>query len=159
MAEARGTLVVRPGRVGDAAALRALGEAVVPATYGRLDPAYAAMMLERWWATDRLAASLETLPHVVAEADGELVGVANLGHRDDRWVMWKLYVHPDQQGRGIGGRLLAEIVDLVEGDALWLEHVDGNDAAAGFYRTQGFVEVERVPQPPYPDDVWMRKDL
>jgi hypothetical protein len=35
------------------------------------------------------------------------------GRRDDRWVMWKLYVHPDQQ----------------------------------------------VPQPPYPDDVWTRKDL
>ena len=153
MAEAHATLVVRPGLVGDATALRALGEAVVPATYGPLDPAYAAMMLETWWATDRLA------EHVVAEVDNELVGVANLGHRDDRWVMWKLYVHPDQQGLGIGRRLLTEIVQLVEGDALWLEHVDGNAAAAGFYRAHGFIEVERVPQPPYPDDVWMRKDL
>jgi ribosomal protein S18 acetylase RimI-like enzyme len=159
MAEADATLVVRPGLAGDVTALRALGEAVVPATYGPLDPAYAAMMLETWWATDRLADSLQRLPHVVAEVDDELVGVANLGHRDDRWVMWKLYVRPDHQGLGIGRRLLTEIVRLVEGDALWLEHVDGNDAAAGFYRAQGFVEVERVPQPPYPDDVWMRKDL
>ena len=50
MAETRATLVVRPGRVGDATALRALGEVVVPATYGPLDPAYAAMMLETWWS-------------------------------------------------------------------------------------------------------------
>jgi ribosomal protein S18 acetylase RimI-like enzyme len=159
MADALPTLVLRPGRVEDAAALRALGEAVVPATYGRVDPAYAAMMLDRWWATDRLAESLERLPHVVAEVEGQLVGAANLGRRDERWVMWKLYVHPDQQRRGLGTRLLGEIVGLVEGDALWLEHVDGNDAAAGFYRGHGFVEVERVPQQPYPDDVWMRKDL
>ena len=159
MADVLPDLALRPGRVADAAGLRALGEAVVPATYGTLDAAYAAMMLDRWWATDRLAESLERLPHVVAESDGQLVGVANLGRRDDRWVMWKLYVHPDRQGRRLGTRLLAEIVDLVEGDALWLEHVDGNDAAAGFYRSHGFVEVERVPQPPYPDDVWMRKDL
>ena len=159
MADSLSTLALRPGRVADAGALRALGEAVVPATYGPLDPAYAAMMLDRWWATDRLAESLDRLPHVVAEADGRLVGVANLGRRDELWVMWKLYVHPAWQGRGLGTRLLGEVIGLVEGDALWLEHVDGNDAAGGFYRGHGFVEVERVPQPPYPDDVWMRKDL
>ena len=56
--------------------------------------------------------------HVVAEVDGEVVALANLGrlsqsYRDfphvtgDREVMWKLYVHPDHQGRGIGSRLLA----------------------------------------------------
>jgi hypothetical protein len=118
MADTLTDLTLRPGRVEDAAALRALGEAVVPATYGPLDPACAAMMLARWWATDRLAESLGHLPHVVAELDGRLVG-----------------------------------------DAPWLEHVDGNDAAAGFHRGHGFAEVERVPQPPYPDDVWMRKDL
>ena len=41
MADVLPDLALRPGRVEDAAALRALGEAVVPATYGPLDAAYA----------------------------------------------------------------------------------------------------------------------
>lgn len=153
------TAELRPGSLADAAGIRALGEAVLPATYDPIDPALSAMILDEWWAPDRLAGQLERLPHVVAEADGAIVGLANVGRRDDRWVMWKLYVHPDHQGTGLGRRLLAATEELVEGDALWLEHVAGNDAAAGFYAAHGFAEVERVPNPPYPDDVWMRKDL
>ena len=151
-------VVLRPGTPADAPALRALGEAVVPATYGPLDAAYAEMMLRDWWSTEGLAASLGRMPHVVAEVDdgdGTVVGVANLGHRDGRTVMWKLYVHPDHHGAGIGSRLLAEVVALAGDEPLWLEHVDGNDAAAAFYARRGFVEVERVSQAPYPDDIWM----
>ena len=151
--------VLRPGLPADAAGLRTLGEAVVPATYAPLDAAYAAHMLEQWWSTERLADSLARIPHVVAEADGGLVGVANLGRREERSVLWKLYVHPDHHGRGLGTRLLDAVTALVGDDALWLEVVDGNDAARAFYRACGFVEVERVAQPPWPDDVWMRKDL
>ena len=77
----------------------------------------------------------------------------------DREVMWKLYVHPEHQGLGIGSRLLAEVEALVEGDELWLEVVDGNEQAFAFYRAHGFEEVERVSGGAWPDDVWMRKDL
>ena len=77
----------------------------------------------------------------------------------DREVMWKLYVHPDRQGLGLGRRLLGEVEALVEGDELWLEVVDGNEQAFGFYRAHGFEEVERVAGEPFPDDVWMRKVL
>ncbi|WP_232680508.1 GNAT family N-acetyltransferase [Nocardioides sp. R-C-SC26] len=143
----------------DVVGLRSLGEAVLPATYDPIDPALSALILDEWWAVDRLAEQVERLPHVVAEAGGEIVGMANLGRRGDREVMWKLYVHPQHQGSGLGARLLAATEDLVEGDALWLEHVAGNDQAAGFYARHGFAEVERVANPPYPDDVWMRKAL
>jgi len=74
-------------------------------------------------------------------------------------VMWKLYVHPDHQGLGIGSRLLAEIEALVEGDELWLEVVDGNDEAVGFYEAHGFAEVERSADPRWPDDIWFKKEL
>ena len=143
----------------DVAGLRSLGEAVLPATYDPIDPALSALILEEWWAVDRLADQLDRLPHLVAEEGGSIVGMANLGRRGDREVMWKLYVHPEHQGTGLGARLLAATEDLVEGDDLWLEHVAGNDRAAGFYDRHGFTEVERVPNPPYPDDVWMRKAL
>ena len=166
MAEIR----LRPGTRDDIASFVELGHAVVPATYGPIDAAYARRMLEEWWTPEVFAMSLARNAHVVAERDGQVVALANLGrltrsYRDfpdvdgEREVMWKLYVHPEHQGRGIGSRLLEEIEALVEGDELWLEVVDGNDQAVGFYEANGFAEVERSPGPPWPDDIWFKKVL
>jgi len=163
-------VTVRPGTLADVPAFRALGEAVVPPTYGPIDAAYARRMLDEWWVPEVFETSLARNPHLVAEVDGEVVALANLGrlsqsYRDfphvsgDREVMWKLYVHPDHHGRGIGSRLLADVEAMVEGDELWLEVVDGNDQAFDFYRARGFEEVERVADDRWPDDVWMVKRL
>ena len=129
---------LRPGTVADIPAFRALGEAVVPVTYGPIDAAYAQRMLDEWWIPEVFEKSLKRNTHLVAERDGPVVALANLGrlarsYRDfphvtgDREVMWKLYVHPDHQGLGIGSRLLTE--------------------------------VERVTDGRWPDDVWLRKSL
>ncbi|MDZ5660508.1 GNAT family N-acetyltransferase [Nocardioides sp. S-58] len=162
--------VLRPGTVEDIPALRALGEAVVPPTYGPIDAAYAELMLDQWWTPERFADTLPRVRMLLAERDGQVVAMTSFGrlsasHRDfphvtgDREVMWKLYVHPDHQGLGIGRRLLAEVEAMVEGDELWLEVVDGNDQAFAFYRAHGFEEAERVGDREWPDDVWMRKSL
>ena len=150
---------IRPGRGADAAALAELGRAVVPATYGSISTAEAARTLEAWWSESALAESLDRIPHWVAEdGNGRLVGVGNLGSRDDRQVMWKLYVHPDVQGTGLGRALLDRVIDENGSEPLWLSYVDGNQQAAGFYAAHGFVEQHRAPDPPYPDQVWMRRD-
>jgi ribosomal protein S18 acetylase RimI-like enzyme len=162
--------LIRPGTRDHVPGLVALGRAVVPPTYGPIDAVYAQRMLDEWWTTERFTDSLTRAHFLVAEHDGEVVAMATVGrlsasHRDfphvtgDREVMWKLYVHPEHQGLGLGRRLLAEVESMVEGDELWLEVVDGNEQAFAFYRAHGFAEVERVPGPPFPDDVWMRKDL
>ena len=130
--------VLRNGVAADVAGIRALGEVVLPATYDPIDPALTGLVLGEWWSVRSIAEQLERLPHVVAEVDGTVVGVSNLGQRDDRWVMWKLYVHPEHHGSGLGARLLAATEELVPGDTLWLEHVAGNDRAARFYRRHGF---------------------
>ena len=163
-------VTIRPGTLADVPAFRALGEAVVPPTYCPIDAAYAQRMLDEWWVPEVFETSLARNTHLVAEVDGEVVALANLGrlsqsYRDfphvtgDREVMWKLYVHPDHHGRGIGSRLLADVEAMVEGDELWLEVVDGNDQAFDFYRARGFEEVERVTDGEWPDDVWLRKRL
>lgn len=149
---------LRPGTPSDVAGLRALGEAVLPATYDPIDAAYGKHMLDEWWSLERLGASLERMPHVVAEDDGRIVGVANLGPRDDRSVMWKLYVHPDTQGAGVGTQLLDAIIDLNGERPLWLERIEGNDKVAAFYEARGFVEAETAANPPWPDDIWMRRE-
>ena len=163
-------VTVRRGTLADVPAFRALGEAVVPLTYGPIDAAYAQRMLDEWWVPEVFETSLARNPHLVAEVDGEVVALANLGRLSqsyrafphvtgDREVMWKLYVHPDHHGRGIGSRLLADVEAMVEGDELWLEVVDRNDQAFDFYRARGFEEVERVTDGEWPDDVWLRKRL
>ncbi len=124
----------------DIPAFVALGRAVVPPTYGPIDAAYAQRMIDEWWTPEVFTRSMQTNAHLVAEVDGEVVALATLGrlsrsYRDfphvtgDREVMWKLYVHPDHHGRGIGSRLLAEVESRVEGDQLWLEVVEGNEQA------------------------------
>lgn len=167
---AQAVVTIRPGTVDDVPAFRALGEAVVPPTYGPIDPAYARRMLDEWWVPEVFEKSLARNRHLVAEVDGQVVALTNLGRLSqsyrafphvvgDREVMWKLYVHPEHQGRGIGTRLLAEVEAMVEGDELWLEVVDGNDQAYDFYRAHGFEEVERVGDGEWPDDIWLRKAL
>ncbi|WP_210438659.1 GNAT family N-acetyltransferase [Nocardioides xinjiangensis] len=172
MAEATSApaVTVRRGTVDDIPAFRALGEAVVPPTYGPIDAAYAQRMLDEWWVPEVFEKSLARNTHLVAERDGQLVALSSFGrlsrsYRDfpyvtgDREVMWKLYVHPEHQGLGIGSRLLSEVETLVEGDELWLEVVDGNDHAYDFYLAHGFEEVHRVGDRAWPDDIWLRKRL
>ncbi|WP_243059124.1 GNAT family N-acetyltransferase [Nocardioides sp. SR21] len=150
---------IRPGTVADAASLAELGRAVIPATYGHLSEAEATHTLETWWSEEALAESLERIPHWVAVGPTDrVVGVSNLGTRDDRNVMWKLYIHPDQQGTGLGRALLDRVIEENGDQPLWLSYVEGNERAAGFYVAHGFVEQHRAPDPPYPDQVWMRRD-
>jgi ribosomal protein S18 acetylase RimI-like enzyme len=47
----------------------------------------------------------------VAEADGEMVGFALSWVSDDLWFLAELFVSPGQQGRGIGGALLARTLE------------------------------------------------
>ncbi len=164
-------VLLRPGTPDDITSFVELGRAVVPPTYGAIDAAYAQRMLDEWWTPEVFAMSLERNVHVVAEHDGHVVALANLGRLSrsyrafphltgvtgDREVMWKLYVHPEHQGLGIGSRLLAEIEAFVEGEELWLEVVEGNDRAVEFYQAHGFAEVERSTDPQWPDDIWLCK--
>ena len=164
-------VTIRTGTLDDIPALVALGRAVVPPTYGPIDAAYAQRMIDEWWTPAVFTRSMQTNAHLVAEVDGQVVALATIGrlsrsYRDfphvtgDREVMWKLYVHPDHHGRGIGSRLLAEVESRVEGDELWLEVVDGNEQAFAFYCGHRFEVRERTPDDgPWPDDVWMRKVL
>jgi GNAT superfamily N-acetyltransferase len=156
MAEAAATATIRAAREDDAHALVELGKVVVPATYAKISPAESRRTLETWWTELAIAGSLRTYRHWVAEDEhGELVGIANLGTRGGKAVMWKLYVHPDHHGTGLGAALLGEVIAATAGQSLWLSYVAGNARASRFYAKHGFVEDHRESDPPYPDQVWM----
>jgi len=84
--------------------------------------------------------------------------MGNLDVRGEVPVVWKLYVLPAAQGRGVGSTLLRALQDQVPGRPVELEHVEGNDRAAAFYARHGLHEVRRERLDVGPASVWLRRD-
>lgn len=132
----------------DLDAIAAFGAAVVPAHYEPIiGRAAAEEQVDLWWSRERLEAALSNGALLVAEQDNQLVGVAEVGTWEADPVVWKLYVHPDRRGRGIGRALLrAAIAQLPDpASRVLLEHFAGNERAAAFYEREGFVHLRTDP--------------
>jgi GNAT superfamily N-acetyltransferase len=92
----------------------------------------------------------------VAEEDGRPVGFAAV---EPGWLVG-LYVHPEAQGRGVGGALLDEAVRRrrAAGDSeLRLWTLEDNGDGRRFYEARGWrlaPETRVVPYPPHPIDVF-----
>ncbi|MEO1236922.1 MAG: GNAT family N-acetyltransferase [Planctomycetota bacterium] len=85
--------------------------------------------------------------HLAASAGDEVVGVVTL-MREDRsetptaaWRLRGMAVSPSWRGRGVGGRLLAEVRRRWEHDALWCH---ARTPARKFYERHGWVAVSDV---------------
>ncbi|MEV1115828.1 GNAT family N-acetyltransferase [Actinosynnema sp. NPDC049800] len=157
--------VVRDAGPDDAAAVRRFGEEHVPAHYTPLIGAEAAAdQVRRWWDEARLAAAAADGLLVVAEIDGQLVGVGQRGRLGADHVAYKLYVHPGHRGHGLGPALLDALTRRLPADAdrLWIEHYAANARAAAFYEREGFT-VQRVEPGPGGDPalavVWRARPL
>ena len=83
--------------------------------------------------------------YVAARADGLVVGYAGIS-RLGRTPPFEYEVHtigvdPAYQGRGIGRRLLNELLDFADGGVVHLEVRMDNTAAIALYRSVGFLQV------------------
>jgi tRNA threonylcarbamoyl adenosine modification protein YeaZ/ribosomal-protein-alanine acetyltransferase len=83
--------------------------------------------------------------YVAACADGTLVGyggISRLGRTPPfEYEVHTIGVDPAYQGRGIGRRLLAELLNFAAGGVVHLEVRTDNAAAIALYRSVGFTEV------------------
>ena len=86
----------------DAEAICGIGHAVWPETYAFARNEYIEHGLATWWSLDAVERGLGTTTTLVAECDGRVVGMGNVDLRPDVPVIWKLYVLPDHQGKGVG---------------------------------------------------------
>jgi len=80
----------------------------------------------------------------VAELQGEPAGYVAIEESDSSLRIEQLCVHPAHEEEGIGGQLLewAEGYAISVGaDRLEIVVESGNDRAAAFYRTRGFVSA------------------
>lgn len=148
----------------DAEAVCAFGAAFIPAHYGPLLGAEAAQaQVTRWWTPERMTLAAREGRMMIAEVEGELVGVAEWGMHEGSPVVWKLYVHPSHRRRGIAPRLLQAIIEtLPEGtERLRVEHFASNRGAGAFYEREGFTEVGTVEDPMSPamNIVWRELTL
>jgi ribosomal protein S18 acetylase RimI-like enzyme len=141
-------VTVRRATAEDVEAVRAVGHATWPSTYGPIrGEQYVRDGLARWWSTDAVRRSIDgaARTYVAEDTDGVIVGCSVVGERDGGPFVHKLYVVPDAQRSGAGRALLDAVVDDLPDDAVavQLDHAEGNDRAHAFYERQGFVEVRR----------------
>jgi ribosomal protein S18 acetylase RimI-like enzyme len=154
--------VVRDAGPDDVAAVCAFGAAHVRPHYTPLIGAGAADgQVRHWWNADAIGAAVAAGLVVVAEDDGQVVGVGQLG-RDH--VVYKLYVSPEHRGQGLGVRLLDGLISRLPADVdrLAIEHFAANERAGAFYEREGY-RVERVEPSPTGDPrlavVWRARSL
>ncbi len=142
-------LTIRKADLEDIPQIRAVGSASWRATYTGIFPdAFIENALEQWWSE---ASFQQSIPHaavcnLVAEQDGQLVGtlMGTVEPREEGQVhLFKLYIHPDHFGQGIGKQLwqayrqhLAPGVKRVD-----LEVEPQNARAIQFYTRLGFQET------------------
>lgn len=99
---------------------------------------------------------------LVVRAEGEAIGCGAILRDPRGWgEIKRMYVRPDQRGRGIGGRVLAELETTARASGLPLLRLETgihNTEALALYRRAGFVEREAFGDyAPDPLSVFMEK--
>ena len=97
------------------------------------------------WSAQAFRDAVRSGQHYLAARDGDrLVGYAGIavvaGPPEPEAEIHTIGVHPDEQGRGIGGRLLAGLLGYADamGATVFLEVRTDNTAAISMYAKHGF---------------------
>jgi GNAT superfamily N-acetyltransferase len=138
--------VVRDAERDDVVAICRFGERHIRPHYAPLVGAAAAdEQVRRWWNQTHIGAAVAEGLVVVAEAAGQLLGVGQRGRSGADHVVYKLYLHPQHRGRGLGPQVLGALIRQLPADAdrLSVEHFVANERAGAFYEREGFT-VQRI---------------
>ena len=138
---------VRAARADEVAAARALTVRSWLATYAPLigEVETRAVIAERHRLADfeRQAATPAHL-FLVGARGGALEGHAH-AYPQDGLYLDRLHVEPGRKGSGVGSALLRAVEAAAgPGMRVWLEVMEGNDGALGFYRAMGYAVTGRT---------------
>lgn len=151
------TIRVRLALPEDVHAVRFVGHATWPATYGpEMGAEYVLAGLDNYWNSDAITNAIQRGCIDVAESADVIVGMTHVEELGPDLVMWKLYVVPDQQHQGTGHALVgsAKVRAVAHGSDLLTEYEPGNERVRGFYEREGF---DATPAPwPGTDAIWLR---
>lgn len=133
MQERTGVATFRPARLEDLEAIYAVRMSVIENTLD--DPSRA--------PPEMAASYIITIGRsFVAEIDGEIVGFSMVNRTG---YVWALFVRPEFEGRGVGGRLLALCVEFLREQGVPRAFLDTGPGtrADRFYALQGWRETAR----------------
>lgn len=153
------TVIVRRAASSDIPAIQSIGLLTWPATYLPFtSPQFVLANLNSWWSESAVRQTVEEDTTFVACAGKSVVGTVTVGQFEGEAVIWKIYVLPAEQGRGIGAALMDAAVESTgESCDVRLEYVKGNEHARGFYERSGFAfDFEEDPGDGS-TTVWMRR--
>ncbi|WP_026868590.1 GNAT family N-acetyltransferase [Inquilinus limosus] len=126
--------------------------------WGTLRPPFPTMETVQKWLADRSPDDV----HIVAEAEGRIIGDAGLhrgkGRRAHSAAIG-MGVHDDFAGRGVGSALMAALIDTADNwldlKRLELTVWTDNEPALALYRKFGFVEEGRLRAYAYRDGAYV----
>ena len=124
-----GAFQLRGYRIADAIAGWATSEAEARAWCGRAEPAF-----DEWHADP------DVRPYVLTR-DGEPVAYGEIWVEEDGVELGRLIVRPSDRGRGIGRRLVEELVARAPAGVVYLRVLPDNAPALACYRGAGFARV------------------
>ncbi|WP_461200548.1 GNAT family N-acetyltransferase [Anoxybacillus sp. TBDG-1] len=115
------------------------------ATYEGIIPSDAQKnFLKSAYSDERMKQRLQHSTLFVAEVENSIVGFANFSSiREDGEVeLWAIYVHPEQQGRGIGSALLQKGIQIDGANKIYVNVEKDNQIGKSFYEAKGFEVVK-----------------
>jgi ribosomal protein S18 acetylase RimI-like enzyme len=133
---------IRIAGTGDVDAIFGFGADIVPSFYAPLIGQQASdAHFEAWWNIEDISQSVRDQEVVVATDGNKIIGVGQYGILGDEYVIWKLYVHPEYRGQGIGVRLIDALIKELPTNTphILIEHFAANERAGEFYEREGFL--------------------
>lgn len=131
----------------DAAAVRKLLRETWQDTYGdHLSQATLDEVYNTWQSIDFLTQQIENpgIYFPLAKDGDELAGLSTAHMREDTIAMFRLYVAPRHQRKGIGALLLENVIAHFQGAKQIHLYVEAmNPKGQSFYKKQGFRELKR----------------
>lgn len=137
--------------------IRQLADITWQATYTSiLSPAQMAYMLNLFYSTTALKEQMQQHQFIIAINNEDAVGFASYSSKPEQenkrhgiptiYHLHKLYVHPNQQGKGTGKMLLDFIImDIRSKGAASLElNVNRYNNALSFYQKAGFTILKEI---------------
>ncbi|MFN8050271.1 MAG: N-acetyltransferase family protein [Acidimicrobiales bacterium] len=139
-------MLLRAATIDDAEAIRAIYNLEVETSTVTFDIVPRTLAEQRRWIEDRSGAHAAI---VATDEDGTVVGFASLSPYKERAayatsVEDSVYVHRDQQGRGVGRVLLEELLTRSRAHgfhAVFARIVAGHEASIGLHAQLGFEVV------------------
>lgn len=144
-------IMIRKAALEDIPHIRAVGSASWRATYTGIFPdAFIDNVLEEWWSESGFQRAIPNaaVGNLVAQQDGHIIGTlmgtVNPGE-DGQVHLFRLYIHPEHVGQGIGKQLWQAYIQLLapEVNRVDLEVAPQNARAIQFYNRLGFQETGR----------------